>query len=239
VASTLSNPFFARFMLWRPFSALLLVVAAGCTSFATVRSAEVHPGPSLTLQASISTPPGDGPAWFWSYDCASACDHVIGGVDVAFAFGQTERTPFTWGAGVNGLVHPYVEGYVQAGRGERPYGVGARLGVPLTGWAEHQLYGRYDVPLGNGQRLLLNPGLFYHGGHSPNGENPGHFVAVIQGVGLLLEGERTSVVPTLSIVAGRGNRESYGQEIGPFTSIFATASVNVSWHRRRVPVSEP
>src|SRR5215213_8192329 len=148
-------------MPWRPFSTLLLIVGAGssCTSFATVRSAEVHPGPSVTLQASISTPPGDGPAWFWSFDCASECDHAIGGFDASLAFGQTGRTPFAWGAGVSG-VHPYVEGYVQIGRGERPYGVGARLGVPVTSWNEHQLYGRYDVRLANGQRLLLNPGLF-------------------------------------------------------------------------------
>jgi hypothetical protein len=219
---------------------LVCGTAASCTSFATVRSAEVHPGPSLTAQASISTPPGDGPAWFWTYACASGCDRAIGGFDAALAFGRTEGTPFTIGAGASGLLYPYVEGYVQLGRGERPYGVGARLGVPVIGWVEHQVYGRYDVRLGNGRRLLLNPGLFYHGGNTPNGENPGHFVALVQGVGLLLEGERASVVPAFSIVAGRGERESFGREDdGPFTSIFAAASVNISLHRRRAPVSQP
>jgi hypothetical protein len=204
-----------------------------------VRSAEVLPGPSLTLQGSISTPPGDGPAGFWSFDCASECDRAIGGVDAAFAIGQSGRTPFTLGAGVSGVQYPYLEGYVQLGRGARPYGVGARLGVPVTSWVQHQVYGRYDVRLGDGRRLLLNPGLFYHGGNSPNGENPGHFLALVQGVGVLFEGERISVAPALSVVAGRGKRESYGQESGPFTSIFAAASVSVSWHRRRAPIPPP
>jgi len=218
---------------------LVCGTASACTSFATVRSAEVHPGPSLTLQGSITTPPGDEPAWFWSFDCAFQCDHAVGGFDAALAFGQTGRTPFTVGAGVSGLLYPYVEGYVQLRSGARPYGVGARLGLPATGWTEHQLYGRYDVRLGKGRRLLLNPGLFYHVGNSPNGENPGHFVALVQGVGLLLEGERTSVVPALSVAAGRGKRESYSQEIGPFNSVFAVASVNVTFHRRRTHASQP
>jgi hypothetical protein len=117
--------------------------------------------------------------------------------------------------------------------------VGARLGIPATSWSQHQVYGRYDVRLGDGRRLLLNPGLFYHGGNSPNGENPGHFLAVVQGVGVLFEGGQFSVVPALSVVAGRGERESYGQESGPFTSIFAAASVSVSWHRRRAPIPPP
>jgi hypothetical protein len=225
----------------RLLSLLLFLVcgtASACTSFATVRSAEVHPGPSLTLQGSISTPPGDEPAWFWSFECASECNRVIGGFDAAVAFGRTERTPFTVGGGVSGLLYPYVEGYVQIGRGANPYGVGTRLGLPVTGWTEHQLYGRYDVRLGNGQRLLLNPALFYHAGNTPNGDNPGHFVALVQGVGLLLEGERTSVVPALSVVAGRGEREGDGREISPFTSVFAAASISITWHRRRTDASQ-
>src|SRR5690349_11870341 len=117
---------------------LLLFLACGaasaCTSFATERSAEVLPGPSLTLQGSISTPPGDEPSWFWSYDCASGCDRAIGGFDAALAFGRTQGTPYTVGAGVSGLLYPYVEGYIQLGRGASPYGVGARLGLPVTGW---------------------------------------------------------------------------------------------------------
>jgi hypothetical protein len=218
---------------------LLLAVgtSASCTSFGAVRSAEVLPGPSLTVQGSISTPPGDGPAWFWSFDCAFDCNRVIGGVDAAFAIGQTGRTPFTVGAGVSGLEYPYLEGYVQLGGGANPYGVGARVGLPVTGWTQHQVYARYDVRLKNGQRLLLDPALFYHGGNSPNGANPGHFLALVQGVGVSFEGERVSMVPALSVVAGRGEREGLDQESGPFTSIFAVASVSVSWHRRRAPPS--
>jgi hypothetical protein len=235
--STLTSPDMPR----RLHVLLLLAVgtSSACTSFGTVRSAEVHPGPALTLQGSISTPPGDGAAWFWSFDCASECDRAIGGFDAALAIGQTGRTPFAVGAGLNGLEYPYLEGYVQVGSGASPYGVGARLGVPVTSWVQHQIYGRYDVRLANGRRLLLNPGLFYHGGNSPNGENPGHFLAFVQGVGVLLEGERTSVVPAVSVVAGRGEREGFGGEDGPFTSIFAAASVSISWHRRRAPIPPP
>lgn len=219
---------------------ILGLACAGCTSFATVRSAEVRPGPSLTVQASTTTPPGDDAAWFWSFDCAFECDHPISSFDVALAFGRTGERPYTLGAGVNGLINPYLEGYLQLSQTpDRPYGIGARLGVPLAGWANHQIYGRYDVPFGDGQRLLLNPGLFFHAGNSPNGENPGRFLALVQGLGLELGGETASVVPALAVGFGVGKRESYGREIGPFTSVFGAASLNITFQRRRRTASEP
>ena len=217
-----------------------VVVAAlfaftACTSFATVRSAEVQPGPSVGVQASVSTRPGDDAAWFWSFDCASDCDRAIVGGDVGLTYGWLRPSGvrgFAIGAGTSGT-YPYVDAYVQLGAGRRPLGVGARLGPPVSNWREHQLYARYDVPLGGRTRLLLNPAAFLHEGRSPNGENPGTFLGFVQGVGLMLEGEHVSWTPAISFVAGRTRRTSYGEQFGPTTSVFGAASLGVTFHRRR------
>ena len=219
-------------------ASVLCIAAAGCTSFSTVRSAEVHHGPSTTFQASVSTPPGPETGWFWSFECAEQCDHPVAGVDLGFTYGMPTGLaprPVALGLGINGT-HPYVDAYVQLGKGARPYGVGARVGVPVTNWLEHQLYGRYDVRVGPTTRLLLNPALFVHHGRSPNGENPGSFVAFVQGVGLLLERERVSFTPGVALVAGRAERTSYGRRFGPEMSVFGAASIGVTIHRPRAVV---
>jgi hypothetical protein len=216
-------------------SALLATLAtAGCTTFSTPRSARVIAGPSLGVHASVSQRPGDDAAWFWAFDCADACDHHVVGADVGLTYGW-ERGPLgrpvAVAVGTSG-VHPYAEGYVQLHEGRRPFGVGGRVGLPLSSWFEHQLYARYDVPLGQKARLLLNPALFVHRGRSPNGENPGSFVAFVQGVGVQLQGERVSLVPAVSLVAGRAERTNYGRRFGPTRSVFGTASLGVVLHRR-------
>jgi hypothetical protein len=222
-------------MIPRRLAPALALTSAACTSFATVRSAEVLPGPSVGVHTSLSTPPGDDAGWFWSYDCSAACDHPVVGGDIGFTYGwpgASGSRAFALGAGTSGI-YPYVDGYVQLTGGRSPAGLGVRLGAPVSNWREHQVYGRYDVPLGARTRLLLNPAAFLHEGRSPNGENPGTFLGFVQGVGLLVEGERVSWTPAVALVAGRARRTSYGEEFGPTTSVFGTASVGVTFHRRR------
>lgn len=221
------------------FAVFLLTVGigfAGCTSFSNVRSAEVQPGPSVGIHASVSTPPGPEAGWFWSYDCAEACDHPVVGADIGFTHGwlggRFGSYPVTLGAGLNGT-HPYAEGFVQTAEGARPFGLGARLGLPLSGWYEHQIYARYDVRLGPSTRLLVNPAVFVHHGRSPNGENPGSFIAFVQGVGFLMERERVSIVPGASLVVGQAERNSYGRRYGPAMSVFGTASLGITLRRRK------
>ena len=227
----------------RPSIALLYAglaaASVGCTSFSTVRSAEVREGLSLTLQASTTTPPGDEVAWFWAFDCAERCDHMISSFDVAATIGSSGAPAFSFGAGLNGLLNPYLEGYLQLRQSpSTPFGIGGRLGLPVTGWASHQLYARYDVPVWSGRTLLLNPGIFYHTGNSPNGELPGHFIALVQGIGLQFGSETASIVPAMSVGVGRGERESYGNAIGPFTTVFGAASVSITLQRRRTTAPE-
>lgn len=216
--------------------AALLPLLTGCTSFATVRSAEIQPGPSVAIQASASTPPGDVAYWFWSYDCAQDCNYPVLGGDVGLTYGWARDEgsgAFALGVGLNGI-HPYVDGYLQLGTGRRPFGVGARVG-PLWNWREHQLYGRYDVPLSGTKRLLLNPALFIHEGRAANGQVPGSFIGFVQGIGLLLEGEHVTWTPAVALVAGRAQRNSYGEQFGPERSVFGAASLGVTFHRRRKP----
>lgn len=218
------------------FLTVLLLATTGCASFATVRPARVQPGGSLTVQGSLTTPPGEDAGWFWSLECEAGCNHPVAAVDAAYTFGWTGATPVALGLGVNGGVFPYVEGYVQMnGDSLRAFGVGARAGIPVFGWSNHQLYARYDLPLANGTRLLLNSGVFLHTGNSPNGENPGHFVALVPAVGVEHRGRRRTTIPALALVLGRGERDSYGQQVGPFTTVFAAASVSITYHRRPLP----
>jgi hypothetical protein len=213
---------------------LLGALASGCTSFATVRPARVQPGGAFIVQGSITTPPGEEAGWFWSVDCAVACNGPVVAVDAAYTYGWTGARSYALGVGVNGGMVPYVEAYAQLGGDTaRAYGLGARIGIPAFGWASHQLYARYDVPLAGGTRLLLNPGVFLHAGNSPNGENPGHFVALVPAIGVEHRGARRTTVPAVALVVGRGERESYGRPVRPFTAVFAAASVSVTFHRPR------
>src|SRR6185369_6138080 len=144
-------------------------ILGGCATFATVRSAEPYAGSSVALQASGSTPPGDLASWFWSFDCAERCNHSIVAGDLGYTYGwRPESGPraVALGAGISGA-SPYVDGYVQLGGGPRPFGLGARLGVPGWSWRDHQLYARYDIPIAGETRVLLNPGVFLHEGQSP------------------------------------------------------------------------
>jgi hypothetical protein len=222
------------------FQRILLVGAlltlTACTSFSSVRSAEVYRGPALALQGTVTTAPGDDAAWFWGLDCSSDCNRVLASVDGGVAFGSTSgATPFSVGAGVSGILYPYLEGYAQLNRaGQNPWGAGVRIGVPVQSWTEHQLFARFDRPLGDGKRLLLNATLFLHTGNSPNGANPGHMLAFVPGVGVLFEGETMSFVPAISLGVGRGERRSVSlDEGGPFTTAFGTVSMSVVAHRKR------
>jgi len=230
-----SNPSGYSAMLSRILAAAPLVLLGACTTFGSVRSAEVNPGGSVAVQGTVSSPPGDGAAWFWGLDCSVDCDRPVGGGDASLTLGTTAAgRPVSVGAGMSGI-YPYVEGFAQLSRpGRNPWGLGVRAGVPLTSWTEHQLFARYDLPLRGETRLLLNPALFIHTGASPNGENDGTLVAFVQGVGLLHRRPGMSVIPSLSLAVGRGERDTrFGDEGGPFTTAFGTASVSVVLHRRR------
>ena len=70
-------------------AALVALATSACSSFSTVRSAEVMPGPSATLQASATTRTGDLTGWFWGgfEDCVTGCERAIVGGDVGLAYG--------------------------------------------------------------------------------------------------------------------------------------------------------
>ena len=211
------------------------LLGAGCTTFSTVRSARVERGLSAAVHASASTNPGNEAGWFWAYDCAEQCGEPVVGADLGVTYGwpgREGRTPLALGAGMSG-VYPYVEGYAQLGEGARPFGLGARIGVPLTGWTQHQAYARLDLPLAARTRLLLNPALLVHHGASPNGRSRGTFVAFVQGAGVLLEGERVSLTPAVALVLGSARRDRWGERSGPEATAFATASLGLTFHRRR------
>jgi hypothetical protein len=156
--------------------------------------------------------------------------------DVSFARGFAPASggrAYALALGLSGI-YPYVDGYVQLSRSPRkPYGLGARIGIPVSGWNEYTVYARLDRPVAARQRVILNSAVFYHTGNSPNGDNPGSFLAWVQGIGLLLEGEEVSFIPAVSLVVGGGERRSSSEQIGSFGTVFAIASATVTFHRRR------
>lgn len=219
----------------RAAAAAAALALPACANFATVRSAEVRPGWGASASASATAGVGDAAGWFYSLDCASACDGNVVGVDLAASHGWRRGPggrPVAVALGTSG-VFPYLDGYVQLGRGGRPFGVGARVGLPVFSWTQHQLYGRVDVPLGRETRLLLNPGLLLHTGSSPNGANTGSFVAFVQGVGLEVGAGAVAFTPAVSLVAGRAEHTSYGGRVGPATTVFPAASLGVTLRRPR------
>ncbi len=210
---------------------ILLFATSGCTSFANVRSAQIIPGPSAGIHVSASTPPGEKAGWFWSTDCGNDCDGAVPGGDLGITHGWGEGAGAkAIGIGTSGT-HPYVDGYIQLSGGRAPAGVGVRIGPPITGWREHQLYLRKDLPVGDGRVLMLNPALLLHEGRSPNRQNHGTFFGVVQGVGLLIPGEWISVTPALALVAGRAEHTSYRERHGPEWRLFGVASIGITIHR--------
>ena len=210
---------------------ILPLLAAGCSSFTAVRSAQVQPSHTLHAMASLSSPVGDQAGWFYSMDCASSCSTAVAALDLGWDYGLTNSrgTGGTLGVGLAGLT-PYVEGYWQIGAGKRPFGIGGRLGIPLSSWNEHRLYARLDMPNRDGsQRFLWNPGITLHTGNSPNGQNPGSIFAITNGFGMESGSDRVRWTPSIAVVTARAGHSSYGQSQGSAWSTFAVAGIGVTY----------
>lgn len=126
----------------RLLSVTAAIVFSGCTSFGAVRSAEVIPGPSLMQQLSVTSPPGENTSWFWSHHCEASCNRSIPNFDLGVTLGRAALDGdigYAIGVGWSGIVYPYADGYVQLRTGRRPYGAGARVGIPVNGWNEYQV----------------------------------------------------------------------------------------------------
>ena len=208
-----------------------LLLAGACTTFGSVRSAEVVRGPSLALQATLSIPP-DG--WSATSDCATDCGLLMPGGDASVTLGTAAgSTPVSVGAGISGVI-PYLEGYAQLNRaGENPWGVGTRVGIPVAPWTEYQLFARFDRPLDGERRLLLTPALYLHTGHARDDRERPTLLAFSQGVGLMYRRADYSVTPSVSLIAGRGERPGSTGQNERYTTVFGTASINVVFHNRR------
>jgi hypothetical protein len=213
-----------------------LVLLSGCT-LSTVRSAEVYPGLSMSAQVSAMSPPGEDAYSFWAEDCYR-CNKWIPGLYAEMTRGRVSvdgTRGHEFSAGIDAF-SPFVGAYKQLGKSERSaYGIGGRVALPLVSWNWSQVYGRYDRILRPGQRLLVNPAVLLHWGNSPNGENPGYYVGLVQGVGLEKEGDGASFIPAVSVGLLHGARSSYSLPEVSFTTAFATASIAVVLHRKRAP----
>jgi hypothetical protein len=101
------------------------------------------------------------------------------------------------------------------------------MGLMFWGWHEHRVFLRYDRVLSSGTRPLINPGVFLHTGNSPNGANPGTFIAFAQGLGLAFEVAGVNLNPAFTGLLGGGDRGGGTEEAGSFNAAFAVGSLSV------------
>lgn len=201
---------------------------SGCSGFVPVRSGAVQPGAGLDIGVTVATPPGDEAAWFYSFDCADACDHAVPALSLGARFGSTPEkgAPFEIGVGLSGFF-PYLDGYVQLKGDKYPAGVGARLGLTRGSWYEDVIYVAYDMKTGMDRRVFMTSSLFRHAGTSPNGASRGSVLAVAHGIGVEMGG----IVPSVALAVGRVGRSSDYRPPGssgrPVTRVSPTAFVVV------------
>jgi hypothetical protein len=218
---------------WIVGECALLLGLAGCTSFGAVRSAEVHPGPSVVTQASVITTGGDEGRFAW-FDCSINCTVFSGefGLTLGWRPSGKAGAAFALGGGLSGF-NPYAEGYLQLRSSGNPYGIGARVGWGAWDGDRHLAheimgFGRYDIALPNGKRVALNPGLVYRSGNAPNGEEPHELAAAVLGAGLLRTRAHTTLTPGAALIMGRGRvREE------SFLATLFVFSVTIALHAPR------
>ena len=194
-----------------------------------MRSAEVQPGLSLHAQATVTAPPGELPGWIWSFDCAEGCNHSIPGLELGVFHGVSDSTNgHYFGAGFVAPLNPFVEAYWQFSEKSRARGMGGRLGIPLSGWADSRIFYRHDLGAG----VTSNTNFVIATGSSPNGANSATFLALVQSFGLIERGARTSFIPAISVGVTRTVRTRY-EERETAVGFLGVLSLGFELHRQK------
>ena len=198
-----------------PFLALAVLCATGCASMGTVRPARVQPG--TWIEGGISA----GFAWPMLANCLLSGRKTISGDLVGsckndgpwgIEGGVTrgivgDASAYSLGAGmqlVAGEFTPFVEGYRQMRGDDRPWGIGARAGIPTQGWGAHSATLRFDRPRGEASVLSWNPSLLVqHGRADGKGELNGSWIGLANAIGVTRTGERATSTFALHAVVGR------------------------------------
>jgi hypothetical protein len=221
---------------------VLILVTTSCTTFGTPRSAVVTSGHAVTGTASLSSPPNDDIAWLWGLYCRTDCSRPIPAVALDYTFGVAPDSgaAFEVGGGVNG-VHPFLHGYVQAGRDrQRPWGAGVRIGAPFIHDRkllrhEHQAFVRMDVRRRDDRALLISPTLYFveerSGDQRVSGRDRRRLLTVVPAVGWETSTPQRRITYGVSPVLGW---LSFDDGLGTSHSrfdFFAVLSVGVTFHR--------
>ena len=209
--------------------ATVCLFVSGCSAFALPRSAEVRPGPSLSIAAVAATPPGDAASWFFSIYCTSGCNRAMFTPAVSFLYGTAGADGVgraEYGFGINGVV-PYIEAYrrVDGGTG-RAFGFGARAGA-LDESRQGQLYARIDLRRNGDRTTFLNPTWF---GHFYRDQ---WFQAVGTAIGTEeVDGASSSLTLAVTPMLGWARRGRYAPEAERSAfSAFVLLSATVTMHR--------
>lgn len=204
---------------------LAVLSCSGCVSMPLARSAETRPGPTVEFSHSVSYSP-DGISRCLLSRPLFECSELLLGGSIGMSYGWiSDGRPAgrALGAGLSaadGRVLPYLDYYRQDRSGESARGLGARAAVSIDGWTELQAYARVDHWLASGQVLTWNPAIVVISGRKDS-STAGTFIGVSNAIGLLQRQRRSSVVPSLSLVIGRGQ--------GEYPSRMSTRSFGPEW----------
>lgn len=220
----------------------VLFALAGCVPYANVRSAEVRTGIDFQAQSSLTTNSGVG--IIGVHGCFDECSppepQKYYSLDLSANVGLALPSPapaVEIGAGLNGH-WAYGSVYVQLHDGEQhDYGIGMRSAPSLEVIDQH-VYGRYDLTLPSGRRVLWNPGVYYH---LERKYREVRMVALVQSVGTEKSSGHWILRPAATLVLARGRYEddpTYPETSGAehtFQTAFAVFSVGLVFRSAAVP----
>ena len=145
--------------------------------------------------------------------------------------------PVEIGGGLN-WYGPYGSLYVQLHNSEqRDYGIGIR-GLPTLEVIDQHLFGRYDLVLSSGRRILYSPGVYYR---NERAYSRNQMLAFVQSIGTEKPSGHWTFRPAATLVLARGRYEEENvfpeslRQNHTFRTAFAVLSVGLVLHSVAAP----
>jgi len=222
-------------------SLIVALTCTACIAMPAARSAETRPGPTVELSNSVAFAPGGTSRCVLSKPFFECSELLVGGsVGMTYGWISAGRPAGrALGAGLSaadGRILPYLDYYQQQRAGESPRGLGARVATSIGGWTEVQAYARVDHWLASGRVITWNPAIIAMTGRKDD-FTAGTFVGLSNSIGLLTPRRRSALVPSLTLVVGRGHGDhrvgQNARRFGPEWAVFGGVGMTYTFPARR------
>ncbi len=183
---------------------LLVCLTSACMPALAARPARVAPGPSLEVREgfAVRTP------------SRGTCLDVIGDIACDFPFPSSVEAVLAVGSrvspngraqsigagatSVGGSLAPFLEYYQQRRAGDAPWGIGVRLGVPVSDWVVHALEVRGEGPAYRQLQRAWTTTFAAQSGGVPD-DPRGTALTLAHAEGVVLRRRYATIVPSLFI----------------------------------------